>query len=65
MTSDHKLFKKIQTMPSDKAIQSGYLVKLGAKVKNWKLRWMVLQGTGMNLRLKTYLCEAEVYSQLF
>jgi len=27
-------------------VHSGYLSKLGAKVKNWKLRYMVLFGNG-------------------
>eukprot|EP00041_Stephanoeca_diplocostata_P026086 m.695577 g.695577 ORF g.695577 m.695577 type:complete len:61 (-) comp22889_c0_seq6:19-201(-) len=42
-------------MPTDKAIQSGYLVKLGAKVKNWKLRWMVLQNNGIVIRILVLL----------
>lgn len=31
---------------ASKVIHSGYLTKVGAKVKNWKLRWMVLFGNG-------------------
>ena len=40
---EHKLLKYTQNLSRENLEKSGYLTKLGGKVKNWKKRWFVLK----------------------
>jgi hypothetical protein len=55
LATKHKQLGKMADM-SDKIIKQGYLVKKGAKRKNWTNRWFVLRGNQLEYYKDPIVC---------